>query len=102
MGISLFGNSAGNYTAPNPNPFRYGIKYHAQFGRWSVLLVYYPDCTTYEGLKVLVVKDYKVGQPQLDPHFLLNQPYQVMARFPPTDWGLQEAENLARSMSVHD
>ncbi len=39
---------------PNPNPLNYKIINYSHEGRFLVVLIEYPDCTNYEGKKILV------------------------------------------------
>ena len=87
---------------PNPNPKRYTILNYHQNGKWLVLLVNYPDCTNYEGNKILLYKgvyiDDLMGQGSIDPHFSNNvQKYSPIARFVPTMEGWDMAISLIRT-----
>jgi len=69
-------------------------------------VVQYPDCTNYEGRKVLLFKDVKLQdlkkQKLLDPHFSENPKYfSPVARFEPTGLGLKMAQVLAHSMMAY-
>lgn len=103
MGLSPFSGSSG-YPGlsdpvpppPNPNPGNFkilrGVEFDGANGKMVVVEVQYPDCTNYEGRKILVM-----GLPQaefrtmkwLDPHFSEQHP-EMLARFAPTavGWGL--------------
>jgi hypothetical protein len=67
---------------------------------WAILEVYYPDCTNYEGRKILVYKGtttYRIrNYDKLDPHFT-EGPITPFARFEPTEEGWEGALTLARA-----
>jgi hypothetical protein len=91
-------------TTPNPNPLRFEIERCIQCGKALVIKVRYPDCTNYEGLKIMVYKDatmfelrdQKLG---IDPHFSQStRAKSPFARFEPTARGWKEAVKLAMSL----
>lgn len=74
---------------PEPRPHLFTIRGLVVVGSFTLAMVHYPGCTTFGGLKLLVLnitpektKQLKV----LDPHFFADGP--VVARFPPTYGGL--------------
>jgi hypothetical protein len=87
---------------PIPDPRNYEILDTITHGYFLILVVKYPECTNYEGKKVLMF--YAVGQEelekrgQLDPHFT-NSMYSPIARFVPTNIGIQMALKLAKELS---
>lgn len=99
----LFGSSSGamtggNYAAPRPpepDASKFEILETEEISGWTIALVRYPACTTYEGKKLLVyetsAKEVR-SQALLDPHFL-GQPgvLSPVARFEPTDRGRELA-----------
>ena len=103
MGMRIFG-SFSSYDGglspplpnPNPNPGNFRIirsHYEAPF---LIVEVQYPDCTNYEGRKILVYQDITLNQLKaqgtIDPHFSNNkQYYSPKARFEPTEWGWDTA-----------
>lgn len=110
MGLGLFNNSSSSYDTPqvktvvvkveqervkfpNPNPKNCQITFTYTLGRYLVIKVHYPDCTNYEGNKVLVYKDVTLTQLKqqgsIDPHFSDNPKFHSpIARFVPNDEGL--------------
>ena len=84
--------------AANPDPTRFTIIAVEQFGVFCICTVEYPDCTNYEGRKVLVFYDVTEeqlrAQKTLDPHFCDNQHLSPVARFEPTERGLALARLL--------
>jgi len=104
MGLRLFSSNSTDYTpaaetAPNPNKFRYTIQWKMTYGAFTAMCVRYPDCSNYRGLKTMVVENYREGQVELDPHFLTDKRYRVVARFIPDEQGKQEA--LAHAVASH-
>ena len=80
----------------NPDPKKYKILRNLVNGEYLILLVHYPDCTNYEGKKILVfekatLKDLK-EQGSIDPHFSNNtDKHSPIARFEPTERGWEFA-----------
>ena len=98
MGISPFHKSSmcscstPAKALPNPNPLNFIVEKSFKQGNWVMLLVYYPDCTTFEGRKILVFKDvpFKTLEktPVMDPHFCDNSAHpSPLARFPANEDG---------------
>ena len=91
---------------PNPDPHNFVVQDAEQVGTWLVLKVKYPDCTNFEGVKILVFADttaldlLKQGK-FLDPHFFENQSKvrSPVARFVPTQHGWEMAVRFARMMT---
>lgn len=99
--------------APNPNPRNFEIlKAHTDVEprwerggwRWErsrcVLVVRYPDCTNYEGIKVLVYDDVHLHDllyaDFLDPHFSEEEGFFPIARFRPTEEGVRHALSMLK------
>jgi len=86
---------------PNPNPKNFKILQITQVGKNVLLVVQYPDCTNYEGKKIMVYRNVKASEiramKSLDPHFCDNH-ISPFARFEPTDKGLTEAYDLAKKL----
>lgn len=86
---------------PNPNPANFEVLLAQHLGRHLVIKVRYPDCTNYEGEKILVYKNitYKqlMAQGTIDPHFSENKKkLSPFARFEPTDEGWKSARKFVR------
>ena len=105
MGIKLF--SSGTYvfakdtdTTPNPNPYVFEIVSESIYENCYLLLVRYKHCTTFKGLKLLLLKgDYEpLNTKVLDPHFIEGN--NVIARFLPTDEGLFMANLCAENYKI--
>ena len=89
---------------PNPNPANYVIKKSEEVGAFLILLIHYPDCTNYEGNKILVFKGVKpldlLNQKLIDPHFFVDPKVaSPIARFVPTDEGWEMAIRFAKAES---
>lgn len=94
MGIGpSWGRSAGvsqaatptSQTAPNPNPHRFQIRWIKEYADVTVAQVYYPDCTTFDGEKILVFAGRCAARvralKKLDPHF--TEDSEIIARVRP-------------------
>ena len=86
---------------PNPNPQRYTISGNIRLGRYLLVDIIYPDCTNYEGRKILLYRDVTIEklikQGSIDPHFSNNSNFHSpIARFEPTEDGM----DIARSFMV--
>jgi hypothetical protein len=91
-------------TTPNPNPFRFELKNVYNTANYMMIVVNYPDATTYEGDKVLIYK--RSDEPEvlkmlldenLDPHFLEDS-LSPIARFPSSDEGMKLAFKFIKEM----
>ena len=73
---------------PNPDPKNFKILRSVKAGRYVTVMVNYPDCTNYEGNKVLVFSDLTQDQigllKSIDPHFCEGDHPSPIARFEPT------------------
>jgi hypothetical protein len=104
MGISLFGKSESKdnqqrFEPPNPNPKLWRFLDGEDFGSWCLIAAYYPGCTTYGGIKLLVcrgslesVRSLRI----LDPHLLDDG--RVIARFTPDALGTKCARLVCDSL----
>lgn len=84
-------------TNPNPDPKRYSIKRMHKKGDFLIIKINYPDCTNFEGNKILVYKGCTivdlVQQGSIDPHFSDSKEFHSpIARFKPDDEGWKMAE----------
>ena len=62
---------AGNDSNPDPKKFRIMITFVT--GDYTILNVKYPNCTNFEGIKIMVFKGYQPSS-TLDPHFSNTSP----------------------------
>lgn len=111
MGLRLFSRDSYDCSTTqipntNPNPDNWKILEHKQFDEYLVVEIRYPDCTNYEGVKILVYKDMDLKtlrkQKKIDPHFSENKDFKSpIARFEPTEDGWFMAcffcENMCRT-----
>lgn len=82
---------------PNPDPQNFTVLRHYSIAGWTVVEVQYPDCTNYEGRKVLVYRARLVDVLALkimDPHFCDDGHLAPFARFEPTARGWRAAQQL--------
>jgi hypothetical protein len=89
----------------NPNPARFIVLAIEKFRFHTVMMVSYPDCTNYEGKKILVFKGDPTGKIEgglefLEPHFCEKTNQDLVARFVPTDEGWRLACFLANLGSL--
>lgn len=94
---------SGRKKLPNPDPSNYRILKHVQIGEYLLLELRYPDCTNYEGKKVLLFRStYRELENQgvIDPHFSDNKEFiSPIARFEPTSEGWRWGKELANKLS---
>ena len=104
MGLSLFSRSSCSTSScrespstrsPNPNPRNFVIQKTEVHGPYVIVEVLYPNCTTFEGKKILVfrgVSRFEIHQArELDPHFCDHVHISPVARFVPTEQGWRYA-----------
>jgi hypothetical protein len=99
-----FNSSKSQPALPNPDPKNFDILDKWEIGRYLILSVRYPDCTNYEGNKILLYENVTLerllAQGSLDPHFSESVGYfSPIARFAPTERCLRMAMVLARLLS---
>ena len=87
-------------TLPNPDPKNWKIVQAQQYGKYLLVKINYPDCTNYEGNKILLYEETAVAhlilQRLVDPHFSNNAIFKSpIARFEPTEKGWYLGETLA-------
>jgi hypothetical protein len=90
---------------PNPDPNNFEVIYSEQIGEYLIVKIKYPDCTNYEGIKILVYKGVVISdllaQGSIDPHFSGNRDfYSPIARFVPTFGGLTMAKAFVNAMTT--
>lgn len=83
----------------NPDPTRFTIKQVEEHGEFLIVHANYPNCTNYEGDKLLLFKGITLRQlgdsEQLDPHFRPEK-LSPVARFRPDNEGWTFARTLAK------
>lgn len=108
MGLGFVHRSTSAWSLPvggNPNPHRFTIKDSYSIDElYCALKVVYPDCSNYEGNKVLVFKGYTLesikSMKYLDPHFSSDKTTPTpFARFEPTAEGWEYAKKLVNRLA---
>lgn len=83
--------------------YEFGSITNREIGKFTVIKLKYPDCTNYEGIKILVFKaslSNIINQKKIDPHFSDNKTYiSPIARFEPTHAGLLMALALCELLN---
>jgi hypothetical protein len=109
MGLSPFSKSSYDTvekvvykTQPNPDPTNYKIIKYLENRGFLIVEIQYPDCTNYEGRKILLYKHCTMKdllkQKSIDPHFSENTDYySPIARFEPTAEGWATARALTQT-----
>lgn len=107
MGLSPFRNCLVypgdlRVDAPNPNPANFSILELHEVGSAVVAKIKYPDCNTFEGVKICVFENTTAQQmgwrSSIDPHFSMDE-LSPIARFKPTSHGIKLAFRLAEILS---
>lgn len=103
MGLGIWPSSRLSISGcGNPNPNNCKILTHSTHGSYLVATIKYPDCANYEGLKVLLFKDITFEelskQKGIDPHFSKNNKFSPIARFEPTERGLEMCLLLVKQL----
>lgn len=97
VGVGFQRLSVGSTSDPrNPDPKNFSIVESQQVGDVFVTKINYPNCTTYEGNKIIVSDFNPKRRKTLDPHFTENSG--IIARFAPTHEGWQHAVNFAHTI----
>ena len=89
---------------PNPNPSNFEIIRLESYDGWLVVEILYPNCTNYEGRKLMVfncTKEDLYNMRTIDSHFCDNSHMSPFARFEPTERGWAAALNCIALMSGH-
>lgn len=96
MGLSILRSASYVSKVPvdpaMPDPHKYEIERHNMTGQFLSVQIRYPNCTNYEGRKILIYYgitiEKLIEQKYIDPHFSDNPKYKFpIARFEPTDNG---------------
>lgn len=87
----------------NPDPKNYNIIAAEEAGDYLIVKIKYPNCTNYEGDKILVYRGINllglVNQKLIDPHFFKDGRYaSPVARFVPTAEGWKMAQIFVAGM----
>lgn len=119
MGLRLFGRSYSSYETdrsykpnklgnvfrpdPNPDPSNFKVLRFEHVDHHLVVEILYPNCTTYEGRKILVYRNCTLenllSQKTIDPHFSNNPKfYSPFMRIEPTEYGWQMALKFTKNI----
>jgi hypothetical protein len=84
---------------PNPDPYNWILNNSLKIGRFLLIHITYPDCTNYEGKKIMLYKNVTLqeleGQKTIDPHFSSNKKFHSpIARFEPTNKGWEMGKKM--------
>ena len=100
---SSTGSCGCNYCEPqsqNPDPKVWEWEKSEVIGHYFVLQLRYPNCTNYEGRKILVFRSHPqmlLVQGWIDPHFSESKDaISPIARFQPTEEGWSDAIEYAK------
>ena len=101
-GPSIVETFKGKFPNPDKKNFKILHIYQNRKNDACVVVIEYPDCTNYEGQKVLVYDDIDqftslLSKGEVDPHFD-NYSYSPVARFMPTDEGIEMAIQFAKTL----
>lgn len=77
----------------NPNPHLFKIIQIEQFDNCYMSVINYPNCTNFEGNKILITTWDPRNRISIDPHF--SSGYGLIARFEPSPEGSRLARLLA-------
>ena len=96
------GRAVAQTPAPNdPIPSRFRIQHLEQYGNFVIGKVIYPNCTTFDGLKIIVWENVTVDDiyrmDVIDPHFFEDN--KIIARFAPTKNGMHYAIQFVKQIS---
>ena len=92
----------------NPDPKNFTIEEYIEIskpkGVYTILIVKYHDCINYEGKKVMVYKGSFnfIDKYFLDPHFCDKGHKSPIARFEPTDRGIENAYRFVNLVLLED
>jgi hypothetical protein len=81
----------------NPNPNNFRIEAAKKIGSFWVSIIRYPNCTNFEGKKVLLTEFDPRNRTFLDPHFTPGSG--LIARFEPTVKGVELAKQMANFLN---
>ena len=103
-GANYSGMGSGSSSAtPNPDPNNYKIEKAEEVGKFLIIKLRYPNCTNYEGNKILVYQNTTlidlINQKLIDPHFSDTKGFKSpIARFIPTEGGWAMARKFCEAM----
>lgn len=97
-----YSTTAGRYNINSPNPWKFTIHEIWQYKHATVAIIDYPNCTNFEGSKVIVFRgqqrDALLKAEQIDPHFYQKSTtLSIIARFRPDAKHVDLARQFAKS-----
>ena len=89
----------------DPDPDNFTMLNSFQDGKYLIVELKYPDCSNFEGKKILVYHNVTlvdlINQKKIDPHFCDDTEYKSpIARFVPTDVGWEMALRFCQAMNT--
>jgi len=98
MGMRIMsGGEDGVTTPPNPDPKCFKVLGSVEHGDYTVAAVHYPGCTAFNGVKILVWRDWVDSDIRhcghLDPHFGIHT-LAPDARFAPTPQAMDMLQEM--------
>lgn len=88
----------GSCRVRNPDPKYFTIKDVQYLNGFTIVSVHYDNCAQFEGVKILVFKgDFRLplyGIKEINPHFVKTHKLNLVARFIPTDEGVEMAKTF--------
>ena len=105
MGFRYF-SSGGSYDSSRvnpsqPDPFNFKVEREIAKQDYVLAWVNYPDAHNFEGNKIILIKGLKTTKhlKSLDPHFLEEGDFKVMARFRPNEIGWECGEYMLKALT---
>ena len=90
------------YKSTDPDPMNFKVMRTKRYGEYTMAHIRYPNCTNYEGNKVMVFYNIPIftlkALTKLDPHFCEGDCTSPIARFEPTGRGWAMARLFCKSM----
>lgn len=96
----------GSAAAPNPDPRSFKIIRTEELGNFTLVELQYIGCTNYEGRKIMLLAGIGsiglLALDYIDPHFGEegSQPFQLLARFVPTNCGWVLGQTLMKRLAL--
>jgi len=95
LGIMSSGDSYRTFSL-NPDPYKFRIVKTSKINGLHISMINYPNCTNYEGNKLLVTTYDPRNRLSIDPHF--SGDGGLVARFQPTLIGWESAVSFVKGL----